>query len=693
MIPSLFLDVGHSRLVYFWNRSRLTGSPNETYCYSSAQGSTVLQGVTFGGVPTVLLLDVICFLVLMLLFSIIRKKFWDYGRIALVSETESDEEIQEKCGDDAIHYLAFQRHIICLLVIVSILSVCIILPVNLSGDLLVTLIANLRKEGINNNLLWLHTIFAAIYLILTVIFMRHHTRDIHYKEENTVKRTLFVTGLPRNAQQEAIKQHFTDAYPSCNVQEVQLCYDVAKLIYLFKERYLKKAEKSMMYFTHLYQKHGTRLQINPKPLGNLCCCETRGCEREDAIDFYTKVTSKYLHEYLEEEHKVHDKPLGMAFVTFQEKPMATYVLKDFNACKCQGFRCKGEPQPSSYSKELGISKWNVTYATYPENIYWWNLSVQGVSWWFRWLCINLLLFIVLFFLTTPSIIITTMDKFNVTKPIRYLNNPIISQFFPTLLLWSFSSLLPTIVYYSTLFESHWTKSGENRIMMHKVYIFLIFMVLILPSLGLTSLDFFFRWLFDRVSAETAVRLECVFLPDQGAFFVNYVIASAFVGNALELMRLPGLLLYTIRMIMARSTAERRNIQQHQAYEFEFGAMYAWMLCVFTVIIAYSITCPIIVPFGLIYILLKHTVDRHNLYYAYLPAKLDRKIHFAAVNQALAAPILCLIWLCFFSFLRLGNLTHTGHVQCFPSIVCFLFVCISDAVDTIWKIQNSCHSDI
>lgn len=36
-------------------------------------------------------------------------------------------------------------------------------------------------------------------------------------------------------------------------------------------------------------------------------------------------------------------------------------------------------------------------------------------------------------------------------------NPIISQFFPTLLLWSFAALLPTIVYYSTLLECHWTK--------------------------------------------------------------------------------------------------------------------------------------------------------------------------------------------------------------------------------------------
>lgn len=63
--------------------------------------------------------------------------------------------------------------------------------------------------------------------------------------------------------------------------------------------------------------------------------------------------------------------------------------------------------------------------------------------------------------------------------------------------------------------------------------------------------------------------------------------------------------------------------------------------------------------GLIYILLKHMVDRHNLYFVYLPTKLQKRIHFAAVNQALAAPILCLFWLYFFSFLRLGECLALG----------------------------------
>lgn len=50
-----------------------------------------------------------------------------------------------------------------------------------------------------------------------------------------------------------------------------------------------------------------------------------------------------------------------------------------------------------------------------------HLSIRGVIWWLRCLVINVVLFILLFFLTTPAIIITTMDKFNVTKPVEYLN--------------------------------------------------------------------------------------------------------------------------------------------------------------------------------------------------------------------------------------------------------------------------------
>lgn len=63
MTSSPFLDPWPSKAVSIRERLGLGDRPNDSYCYNSAKNSTVLQGVTFGGIPTVLLLDVGCFLV------------------------------------------------------------------------------------------------------------------------------------------------------------------------------------------------------------------------------------------------------------------------------------------------------------------------------------------------------------------------------------------------------------------------------------------------------------------------------------------------------------------------------------------------------------------------------------------------------------------------------------------------------
>ncbi|XP_063757460.1 CSC1-like protein 1 [Eleginops maclovinus] len=685
-------------------------------CFSTPQ-STVLKGVGFGGVPVVLLLDFCVFLVLLMVFSIIRRKFWDYGRLALVSNegyTDSthrhyghqssvvsnaedleyelgfcswlpfilrmdEEKIKTRCGMDAVHYLSFQRHLIVLLIVLTITSLSIIMPVNMTGDLLGNDPQSFGRTTVGNlpngdNLLWLHTVFAVLYLILTVVVLRHHTSQMKGERRETARDSLFVCSVPKTATEEAVKTHFIEAYPSCRVCAVTLGYDVAKLMHLDKER--ERAGKNLRYYERVQEKTGKLVLINPRLCGHLCCCASS--KKVDAIDFYRTQEKDLLEEVRKQTELVPERPLGMAFVTLQTEAMAKYILKDFNALKCggTGFLCRRTPQPSSDSATLKVNKWSVSFAPHPKNVFWENLSLRGFHWYMRYLTLNFFLFFLLTFLTTPTIIINTMDKFNVTMPIRYLNSPIISQFFPTLLLWSFSALLPTIVYYSTIGEAHWSRSSEQLSMMRKLYFFLIFMVLILPSLGLTSIAWFFRWLFDkRFLADGKLRFECVFLPDQGAFFVNYVITAALVGSGMDLLRLPGLLLYIIRMMFARSAAERKYVKQNQAYEFEYGAMYGWSLCVFTVIMAYSIICPIIVPFGLLYMMLKHLVDKHNMYFVYLPARLDGQVHLGAVNQALAAPIICLIWLYFFSVLRQGFLAATTLFTLV--VLCItVFICVS-----------------
>ncbi|XP_019738311.1 CSC1-like protein 1 [Hippocampus comes] len=708
---------------WWWEQWSLVGSNGTTgssgskdkTCFNSTQ-NTVLNGVQFGGVPVVLLLNFSVFLVLLILFSIIRRKFWDYGRLALVADKEGvtgtgrhryrhmsscvsngddleyemgfcswlpfilrmdDEKIKARCGSDAVHYLSFQRHLVILLLVITVTSLSIILPVNLTGDLLGnnpesfgrTTIGNLQK---GNDLLWLHTVFAVLYLALTVVLLRHHTSQMKGMGQDTARNTLFVTSLPKTATEDDVKTHFIEAYPSCRVCAVNIAYDVAKLMHLDKERV--RAGKNLRYYERVLEKTGQRETIYPRLCGYLCCCAK--CDKVDAIHYYSTKEKDLLEEVRQQVEEVPQRPLGLAFVTLQTEAMAKYILKDFNALDCSGAGCCRQPQHSSKSASIKVRKWRVSFAPHPKNVYWDHLSVQGFSWFARYAMLNFLLFFLLTFLTTPTIIINTMDKFNVTKPIRYLNSPIVSQFFPTFLLWCFSALLPTIVYYSTLGEAHWSRSSEQLSMMHKLYFFLLFMVLILPSLGLTSLALFFRWLFDKeFLTDGKLRFECVFLPDQGSFFVNYVIAAGLVGSAMDLMRLPGLLLYTICLAFARSAAERKYVKQNQAYEFEYGAMYGWILCVFTVIMAYSVICPIIVPFGLLYMTLKHLVDKHNLYFAYLPTRLDRQVHLKAVNQALAAPIICLIWLYFFSVLRTGFWAPTSLFTLVVLVVTIL-ICLS-----------------
>uniref|UniRef100_A0A803YD94 Transmembrane protein 63C n=1 Tax=Meleagris gallopavo TaxID=9103 RepID=A0A803YD94_MELGA len=567
-----------------------------------------------------------------------------------------DEEIQSKCGVDATTYLSFQRHLLVLLMLVCVLSVAVILPVNFSGDLLADAVLSFSRD----RLLWLHSIFALIYFILTILCMAHHSIHLEYRENEKVSFCLNPCHCPLVPPCPCTH---SEAYPSCTVTNVQFCFDVRKLMKLDAER--RKAMKGRLYFTTKAQKEG-KIMIKTHPCARIFCCRFCGFEQVDAEQYYGELEEKLTDEFNAERNRITLKRLDMAFVTFQDERMTAVILKDYSH-----IHCRKHPQQSSVTTVVKSHQWGVRYAPAPSDIIWENLSVRGTSWWVRFILLNICLFILLFFLTTPAIIVNTMDMFNVTRPVESLKNPIVTQFFPTLLLWAFSVFLPFLVYYSAFFESHWTRSSENQLTMHKCFFFLVFMVIILPSLGLTSLDLFFRWLFDTHFLDQAdIKFQCVFLPDNGAFFVNYVVTSSLIGTAMELLRIPGLLVYTARLCLAKAVTVLLVMSQSQAYQFQFGLEYAWTCCIFSVVMTYSITCPIIVPFGLLYMLLKHMVDRYNIYYVYIPTKLNQRLHVAAISQVVVAPILCMFWLLFFSVLRLGP---TRPVTLFTFVV--LLSCI------------------
>uniref|UniRef100_A0A671UL01 Transmembrane protein 63C n=1 Tax=Sparus aurata TaxID=8175 RepID=A0A671UL01_SPAAU len=705
------------------------GEDNSTAerCYRSHSHSSVLQGLPFGGVPTVLAINGVLWMFLLLIFSCLRKAAWDYGRLALLMENDSltslfygepsekekspsesspsdsetkdmvscfplsvfrrDEEIRSKCGIDAVTYLSFQRHIILLMTVVCLLSLAVILPVNFSGNLLGDSPENFGRTTLANvsakdSFLWLHSIFALVYFIITLLCMAHHSVRLEYREDEKVARTLMITCIPREISDPGlITKHFHEAYPSCTVTDIRFCFNVHKLMRLDLER--RKAMKGRLYFATKAQKEG-KILIKTHPCAQIFCCDICGFEKVDAEQYYSELEEKRTDEFNAEKNRISMKRMTA---------VPSRHVNPVTAGNYSRVHCRRRPQQSSITTVVQSHKWGVSYAPAPSDIIWENLSVCGSRWWLRCVLLNILLFLLLFFLTTPAIIVNTMDKFNVTRPVESLRSPVITQFFPTLLLWAFSVLLPFIVYYSAFFESHWTRSGENQVTMHKCFLLLVFMVILLPSLGLSSLDLFFTWLFDvHFLDEKDVKFQCVFLPDNGAFFVNYVITSSLIGTAMELLRIPALTVYALRLCFAKSQAERIHVKRSQAYEFQFGLEYAWTMCIFAVSMTYSITCPIITPFGLLYAILKHMVDRYNIYYAYVPTKLNQRIHRAAISQVILAPVLCMFWLLFFSMLRLGPMhpiTLFTSVSLLSSIAFSLFrLCLKKQPDKSTSYQVS-----
>ena len=130
-------------------------------------------------------------------------------------------------------------------------------------------------------------------------------------------------------------------------------------------------------------------------------------------------------------------------------------------------------------------------------------------------------------------------------------------------------------------------SSTHYNIMQKCYGFLLLMVLIMPSLGMGALSTYLErlfsklggwtffifgklWLFQKSQTrhplpqdhpnEAINRFECIFLADNGSFFVNYIIFGAFLSCGLELLRIPEFLRLAIRLCFT-SQLEQSSVKE------------------------------------------------------------------------------------------------------------------------------------
>lgn len=645
----------------------LARSDAQNVCGVINPNRTILSNI-YNGIPETLALNTIGYIILILLFTVLRQQAWDYGRLALVNsnggnkrwtqifyahgtdiETPSIEtsrngnnilggqqtivdrgffswisltlrlkkdQIFTHSGPDAVHYLSFQLHLMIVMAIMTFISIVIILPVNFQGVLLGdintfghTTISNLPA---NSSLLWVHVIVAIFYVPLVVLVMRRASGRNAFKTAPT--RTIMATNISTSdCNRATIRNYIQELFPDLEIQDIELAYNISKLTEIVEE--YERAMDARIYC----EVHKNRKEILAQP--NCFTCKT-----VDALEYYKEREIHLSGEVARLRASSLNDPLGIAFITVSSTSAAQNIIAHF--------------KPGTYRE------WTLAYAPAPSDIFWHHLNVSSGRWYIRWAFINFILFLFLFFLTTPIYIVNLLDTYSLAKNTIGKVSPLISEFLPTLLLWTLAALLPVAVSFSDRFLNHWTRSKQNYSIMTKSFGYLLFMILILPSLGLTSAQAFFTSFLHYNDGNVSFRWECIFLPDKGAFFVNYVITASLIGTALELLRFPELIVYIWFLCTSKSIAETPYIRRSILIEFPFGIHYAWTIMVFTMTTVYSVVCPLIMPFGMIYICLKHFGDRHNLFFAYGPSNMisqgGGKIHSTAVTMTKFSVILLLI---------------------------------------------------
>ncbi|CAG4953895.1 unnamed protein product [Colias eurytheme] len=652
-------------------------------CMLWNQTQNVIITGAYNGIPQTLILNVISWICLILLFTVLRRTAWNYGRMALVQRSKNRwtslfyrggdddalvdrrrndeslsidegfftwlpavfrltrEQVLAKCGPDAVHYLSFQRHSITLMFIVTLVSIGIILPVNFQGTNLQVDASTFSRTTLSNlngrsYWLWVHTLVSISFLPISVLIMRRCTG--RKPAPTCMTGTIMITNISRADRNEAtIRAYFSHNFPHIQIVDLRLAFNVNKLIDVQERK--EMVTEALLYTDTYFKKTGKRIMVRPKLFG----------PEVDALEFYTNEEKRLKDEAKRCRAIVLNDPLGIAFLTLPSYQLAEHVINHFSLHR----------------------GWVLQHATNPSDIIWENLSIQPGVWYVKAIIVNFCLFIVLFFLTTPAIIVNLVNNIIVKPETVNRITSIMFDFLPTLLLWTMAAVMPAIVSFSDKFLSHWTKSQQNYSIMTKTATFLLLMTLILPSLGLASADAFVGWTLHHEN--DTMRWDCVFLPDKGAFFVNYVITSGFIGTSLELIRFPELFLYVWYLLQSKSKAEKSYVKKAILYEFPFGVHYAWSLAIFSITIVYSLACPLISPFGLIYFILKHIGDKHNLYFAYGPSDMSGvgggRIHSTAVRLIRVSVLLLLINMAAWAGLRAGFEART-IILIMASIVAF-----------------------
>lgn len=336
-------------------------------------------------------------------------------------------------------------------------------------------------------------------------------------------------------------------------------------------------------------------------------------------------------------------------------------IKDENivpASKTVKNKIKNRYNRSIYQLDGPLS-WSVRYAPYPDNVEYDDLLHLATTSKFTIISWHAIMIVIFLFFTTPNVVLSIFERLSVLRPDRAKQltgfERTLINYVSILLQITTTALLPTLITQISRQIPYEDTASKDHSIMWKVYLFLVLMVIIMPSIGMSSAQALFN---------SDINPICLFPTDNGAYYINYVISSIFLSTILELIKPLDLLSYCFILFTGRSKADYEAGRRYISSEFSIGMNHTSVLLIFSVVMTYAISCPLIAPAGLLYLIVKHVVDHYHLFYSYFTRRVNKDLQ----NTIIVFVRVALLLMLFQTTIAISINTGTSYFSLISQIV-------------------------
>jgi hypothetical protein len=311
------------------------------------------------------------------------------------------------------------------------------------------------------------------------------------------------------------------------------------------------------------------------------------CAKRDAVEFYEEKVQAETDLFTQEKTTSAETATSFGFV-FCKSEKAMYKLL--------------EELPKIYFS-FGVLK-SVRVASETDDILWENINSNRKSSAVKGCCYTFLLFLVVFFLCTPTTFIsfvTTLLNGTPASPVAEF----IGNFLPTILMIVYMSIIiPIFIWFLVRIEKHHTMAEAIESGMDKFLLFFSFNLFIFPAILTPILN---ALIFEGV--DDLLNQIIVQVNQMGIFFIYYDTNMAFITNALALLAIGRIIGLYLKKKNAASDKDKALIFILNL--FDTAKFHAINLTVAIITLGYAVAVPLISLFGALFFLIRYWFDKYH----------------------------------------------------------------------------------